>query len=241
MKKIFFILIYIMLEIISYSETVVIAINSAPPYRIIEGKNISGIYVEIIKEVLKNSEIDIKFKEMPLKRGIESMKSGDVDLMLGPNKTEERSEYIFFIEKYPLPRESKAFYYLNDKNIIKQYEDLYNKRIDILRGAVYFKKIDEDNMLMKSEVNDYNNSLLKVNGGRSEIAIIPELQGDYLLKKNRLELKKSPFKIEGNLSFIAVSKKSKIRNKIIEKIEKELESIMNSKKYEDIMKKYGKE
>jgi polar amino acid transport system substrate-binding protein len=239
-KKISVILIYFMIALISYAETVIIAINSAPPYRIIEGKKISGIYVEIIKEVFINSEIKIIFKEMPLKRGLESMRNGEVDLILGPNKTEERSEYIYFIEKYPFPKEDKIFYYNEEKNKIVKYEDLYKKRIGVLRGAVYFKRFDEDKILNKEEVNDYLQGVQKVKGKRNDVIIIPELQGDYLLRESKIDLKKSPFKVEGNFSYIGVSKKSKKIKKIIEQIEEGMKKILDNKKYEEILMKYGK-
>ena len=148
-------IIYVFVCVSIFGESVVIAVNSAPPYRIIDGSNLSGIYIDLIKEVAKINKIDIKFKEMPFRRALEMMKNGEVDILLGPNITEERKEYMYFIEKYPLPKESKVFYYYYEKNNIEKYEDLYGKRVDVLRGAFYFKKFDEDKNIIKNEVNEY--------------------------------------------------------------------------------------
>jgi hypothetical protein len=48
--------------------------------------------------------------------------------------------------------------------------------------------------------------------GRANCVIMPENEGDYLLKEMGVNLVKSPFIFEGNQSFITISKKSSILN-----------------------------
>lgn len=237
MKK-FILFLFIALNILS-KEIFIVAINHAPPYRIIKGKNYSGIYIDIVNEVAKETGIQLRFVELPFQRALEEMKTGKVDIMLGPNKSKEREIYMYFFEKYPFPRESKVFYYLNKNISIETYDDLYGKRIETLRGAKYFERFDNDTKLIKNQVNDYAHALNKIRIGRSDLVIIPELQGDYLLKENRLQyFNKSKLKIEGNLSYIAISKKSKNFNFLVERINQGLEKVNQRNFYKKVIDSY---
>lgn len=220
-------------------EVFEVVVNDAPPYRIIDNENYSGIYIDIIKEVAEEAGIELKFKEMPFKRALESMKSGEADIMLGPNKNSERNEFMYFIEECPFPREEKAFYVSDENKKIKKYDDLYNKKIEVLRGMAYFEKFDEDIRLNKVETSDYMNAILKVSKGRSDVVIIPEQQGDFLLKESRIELIKSPYLIEGNLSFVSISKKSKNFEILKSKLTKGMLIAKKKGTFKKIIKRYS--
>lgn len=224
-----------------FAENIVnVAINHAPPYRIIDKNYYSGVYVDILKEACKVANIKIKFVELPFIRSLEEMKLGKVDIMLGPNKSKERELYMYFIDEFPFPKESKAFYYTKSDNIINKYDDLYGKKIEVLRGAKYFSKFDSDTKLQKNEITDYYQAFEKIKYGRSDIVIIPELQGDYLLKEKRLILFKSPYLVEGNPSFIAISRNSKNYNFLKDKLYLGLKKINENGDYKKILKKYVK-
>lgn len=237
MKKLtFFFLLFINFL---YAEDIYkIAINHAPPYRIIGDNNYSGIYVDIINEVAKEANIKIKFVELPFVRALEEMKLGNIDIMLGPNKDAEREAYMYFINEYPFPKESKAFYYIESDNVIKKYDDLYNKKIEVLRGAKYFDKFDDDVKLQKNEITDYLQAIRKVEANRADIVIIPELQGDYLLKENKSFLFKSPYLVEGNPSFVSLSKKSKNFYPLKDKLFLGLKKVNEKGIYKKILSRY---
>ena len=127
MKKI--ILFLFMTVNIFTQEIFTVAINNAPPYRIIKGKNYSGIYIDIINEVAKEAGIQLKFVEVPYQRALEEMKSGKIDIMLGPNKNKEREVYMYFLEKYPFPREVKVFYYMNKVLILRIMKICMEKKL----------------------------------------------------------------------------------------------------------------
>ncbi|MBN2619166.1 MAG: transporter substrate-binding domain-containing protein [Spirochaetales bacterium] len=206
MRKTYLVLLFITSLNLNALETIHVVVNNAPPYRIIKDDNYSGIYIEIIQEIAKDLNLQIQFQEVPFTRALLMMKTGEADIMLGPNKTLDREEYIYFIEDYPLPRENKIFYVSDPQKIIYTYMDLYDKSIEVLRGAVYFDKFDSDSNLTKYEISDYQQAILKVKRERSDVVIMPELQGDYLLKELNIKLIKSPFIIEGKDSFIGISK-----------------------------------
>jgi len=115
-----------------------------------------------------------------------------------------------------LTREGKAFYLQPEAPDIRQYGELVSRYIGVLRSAKYFKRFDDDKNLRKYSVGDYSTALRMVSKGRIEVAIMPELLGDYLNKTKSYDLRKASFKVPGQPSFIAVSKRSKLAQSIEE-------------------------
>ena len=192
-------------------EVYTVAVNNAPPYRIIEktetGVRYSGFYIDFIKELAKRTGIRIGFKEVPFKRALVLMERGDADFMLGPNRRPEREVYMVYLDA-ELTRESKVFYVKKDAPDIAGYDDLADRRIAVLRGSTYFDRFDDDGTLEKIEVADYLTALRMVERGRVGTVIMPELLGDYLIAENGFDLEKGSLVVEGRPSFITISRKS---------------------------------
>jgi polar amino acid transport system substrate-binding protein len=236
MKKFLLTLLVFIMVISVTSQKLIIAVNNAPPYRIIENGNFSGIYIDTVKLLLESLNIEYEFIEVPFARALILMESGEADLMLGPNKNAEREAYMKFLIEAPLPRENRIFYVKNEKNFINKYEDLYSKTIDVLRGAVYFEKFDNDTNLTKEIVNSYDLGIRKVDNARTDVIIMPEMMGDFLLRTLNIQLLKSPYIVEGNISYIAISKKSKFIG-YSQIFSETLSEILNTQ-FETILKNY---
>ncbi len=113
----------------AYAKNEVIIVgNHAPPFRIIEGKEFTGIYFDIARELFTRMKMKIVIKNQPFKRSLSSMKYGSADIMMGPNKTTERETYMTYVELVKLSRANKAFYVLPDSLPISRYEDLMGKK-----------------------------------------------------------------------------------------------------------------
>ncbi len=181
--------------------------NDAPPYRIIQGREFSGIYFDTIREIGKRLGVQIEFTEAPLKRALMMMETGQADVMVGPNKTPEREAFMVFSNAV-FPAENKVFYVHPATPCITRYEDLQGKNIAVYRGAVYFDQFDQDPTLEKQEVGEYAVAIRRVEAKRNDAAIIPELQGDYLLKQLNITLTKCPYVVAGRPSYITIAKKS---------------------------------
>jgi len=198
------------------AETFIVVVNHAPPYRIVEPiggrKKFSGFYVEIANEMARRANMDLQYVERPFKRALSSMKDGSADIMLGPNRTSKREQFMFYLEQ-ALPREKKRFYLKPDAADILRYEDLKDQTVAVLRGAVYFERFDTDQTLIKEKVNDYESGLKMVARDRLNTVIIPELLGDYLIKNFGFNLKKASLSYEGRPSYIAISKQSFLARK----------------------------
>ncbi|MFT6985689.1 MAG: polar amino acid transport system substrate-binding protein [Psychromonas sp.] len=201
-----------------------VVVNHAPPYRIIENGTFSGIYIDILKAAALEAEIELEFINVPFKRALLQMRTGQADIMLGPNKTQERTRFMHYINEVPFPRENKAFYASKPERCIDNYEELYGKTVEVLIGAVYFDRFDQDNKIIRLKTRNYKAAMGKVVIGRSDLVIMPERQGDRLNKQEKFSLVKCDFKVAGKLSYITVSKQSKDKE-LLERLSKALLAI----------------
>lgn len=199
---------------VASAQTYTVAINHAPPYRIVqegeEGSAHSGFYVDIMREAATRAGIDLEFKVVPFKRALVLLERGEADIMLGPNRTVEREAYLDYLD-VEISREAKVFYLREDEPDIVDYADLAGRRIAVLRGAKYFDQFDSDEDLEKVKLASYATAIRVVEGGRVDALIMPELQGDYLLKEHGQPLRKSTYSVPGRPSYIAVSKRSPLQ------------------------------
>ena len=215
---------------------VTIAINDAPPYRIVEGTKISGFYIEIIEAIGRELNWQITYDVVPFRRALRKVETGDADLMLGPVRKAEREVYMdFSIPAFPAER--RLFLYKLKKHKIFKYQDLANKKIGVLRGSVYFEPFDSDLNLLKETGTKYINLLNMLNMGYLDVVIIPELLSVKLRKKHNLTLHTSPFFVPGETSYIGISRKSALIKQIPD-IKYALDKLKISDQYEKILLKY---
>lgn len=189
--------------------SVTVGVNHAPPYRIIDADQKSGLYVEIFEEIADLLGWQVHYREAPFRRVLQMVVQGDVDIMLGPVRTEARNDRLEFVAP-AFPPERRLFFYLNDKHRIERYSDLYGKRIGVLEGARYFNRFDNDENLMKEPAPRYENLMQMMARDRIDVVIAPELVGLYTVRKLGLAARVSPFFVPGERSWIAVSKQSPV-------------------------------
>ncbi|NIY75355.1 amino acid ABC transporter substrate-binding protein [Thalassospira sp. HF15] len=194
------------------ARTLVVAINDAPPYRIVsdtpDGQSYEGIYVDVVREAARRAGLDLVFEVVPFKRALFLMESGDADLMLGPNRTDERLKYMYYFGA-ALPSEPKVIYTAPmDANVI-EIEDLEHKLIGVLRGANYGWQLEEARDIRFVEAVDYETLFRMLDLGRIDALIAPELLAiQHIQKFGPFRIKKSDLVLQGQPSFIAISRKS---------------------------------
>ena len=189
--------------------TITVGANHAPPYRIIENGERTGLYVEIFEEIAERLGWEVHYREAPFRRVLRMVQQGEVDVMLGPLETEERAELIEFVAP-AFPPERRLFFYLNKEHRIERYADLYGRAIGVLEGASYFPRFDDDEDLLKEPAPRYENLMLMLQKGRVDVVIAPELVGLYAVEKLGLDIEVSPFFVPGERSYIAVAKNSPV-------------------------------
>lgn len=77
--------------------TVTVGANHAPPYRILENGQRTGLYVDIFEEISARLGWKVHYREAPFRRVLRMMRLGEVDLMLGPLQTNERKKMMEFV------------------------------------------------------------------------------------------------------------------------------------------------
>ena len=189
--------------------TITVGANHAPPYRILEGGERTGLYVEIFEEIAERLGWEVHYREAPFRRVLRMVQQGEVDVMLGPLETDERSELMEFVAP-AFPPERRLFFYLNKEYRIDRYADLYGRAIGVLEGASYFPRFDDDEDLLKEPAPRYENLMLMLQKGRVDVVIAPELVGLYAVEKLGLDIEVSPFFVPGERSYIAVAKNSPV-------------------------------
>lgn len=215
---------------------VVVGINHAPPYRIINETGASGFYVDIFNEIAARAGWLVSYREAPFRRVLLMVEQNEIDVMLGPLPTAERRDYMdFSIEAFPPER--RIFLYLNERNRIRQYEDLANKRIGVLRGSTYFHTFDEDTTLNKVEATSYDNLLSMLEYGRIDLVIAPEMVGIYTAQRNKIPVKVAPFFVPGETSYIGIALGSPLMAQR-DLIQHYLKQIKKENLYEALLLKY---
>ncbi|OZB15847.1 MAG: ABC transporter substrate-binding protein [Marinobacter sp. 34-60-7] len=193
--------------------SVTVGINHSPPYRIFEGADHSGLYLEIFEAMADHLGWQVHYREAPFRRLLLMMQQGEIDVMLGPLQTKRRESFMAFAVP-AFPPERRLFFYLDDGHQINRYDDLYGRAIGVQEGAVYFDRFDTDEQLTKEPATNYENLMKMMQHGRVDVVIAPELVGLYTARRLGVEVKVSPFFVPGERSWIAVSRESPLVNQV---------------------------
>lgn len=224
------------LPAIAERQRVVVGVNNAPPYRIVDGNQFGGLYIDIFNEIGRRMDWDIVYKEVPFRRILWLMENGKIDVMLGPLRTEERATYMDFVVK-AFPPERRLFFYHQDENRISGYDDLYGKKIGVLRGSTYFSQFDHDTNLDKISGNSYENLMRMLGQDHLDVVVVPELVGLYTAEHFNIDARVSPYTVPGKMSWIAVARKSPL---MLERdaIKAAMEQLSSSPRYHNLIQKY---
>ncbi|WP_269530759.1 ABC transporter substrate-binding protein [Chitinimonas sp. BJYL2] len=181
--------------------------DHAPPFRIMEGNQCTGMYCEVMQLLAQRAGYALQFSNVPPKRALKMMELGEADIMLGPNRIPAREHYLHFMVA-SFPPANKAFYVRPGGPAINGYEDLNGLTISVEAGKVFFEPFDSDRQLKRDPVTDSLTALRKAATGRSDAALLPEFEGDWLIRRNGLNLDKAAWRVPGRVSHIAFSRAS---------------------------------
>lgn len=144
-----------------------------------ETNELTGYEVEIMKEIGKRLELDIKFVEMGLDGMLTSLNSGQVDLAVNDIEiTEERQEKFAFSEPYKYSY-GTAIVRKSDHSGIESLEDLKGKKAAGAATSVYMqvgRDHGAEEVIYDNVTNDVY--LRDVDLGRTDVIL-----NDYYLQK----------------------------------------------------------
>ncbi|WP_404422227.1 substrate-binding periplasmic protein [Thalassospira australica] len=221
----------------------VVAINDAPPYRIVaeagQEPEFSGIYVEVLKEAASRAGHTLRFDVVPFRRALYLMDEGGADIMLGPNRSPEREKFMYFFDA-ALPDEPKAIYQPALAPDIRQVEELAGLHVGVLRGASYIDALPSEDSIKWMEAADYTTLFRMLDQGRIDAVIVPELLAADLLSNKKLAVRKASLVLEGEPSFIGLSRKSPLfLGQKYRGLEEELIKMREDGTFDDIYRRYA--
>jgi polar amino acid transport system substrate-binding protein len=181
--------------------------SADPPYRIFGADGASGLYFELLNEAARRLAWPLSYAEVPSARAFMMMEQGEADLMMGPLRTPERERFLSYT-RIVLPTETKAFYTRPGAAPLLNLTGLRGRTIAVHRGKRYGAAFDADPQLQRHEVGDYRVALEMVARGRLDIAVVPERQGDALLRELGLGLVKQGWRLAGEPPHVVLSRRS---------------------------------
>ncbi|MFG6430964.1 substrate-binding periplasmic protein [Roseateles sp. LYH14W] len=210
--------------------------SADPPYRSHGPVGASGLYYDLLKEAAQRMGWTLVFIEVPSARALRMMETGEADLMMGPLRTPERERFLSY-GQIGLPVEDKVFYTLPGAVPLRSLADLQGRRIAVQRGKRYGGGFDTDMRLQRHEVGDYRAALEMVVRGRVDAAVLPERQGDILLRKSGLGLVKQPWRLPGEVPYLVIARRSPWLARQAE-LEKAFQAMREDGSWQRILQRY---
>ncbi len=175
-------------------ETLVVGWKSWPPHQFTDERgNLKGLNIELMTAILEKANFKAEFIEVPWIRGLEWLKYGKIDIVMGGVKTNERERYAYFSDTY-LKMEYNAFFIKKvDREKYKSIESLkdiigIDFRLGVLRGGIFSKEYEQlikraDFKKHIEEVNSSFQNIEKLMLNRIDGFISDELFGIAAIKK----------------------------------------------------------
>lgn len=195
------------LPLLAQAEPMRVVGSADPPYRVFGPGGASGLYFELMAEAARRLGWPLSFIEAPSARAFKMMEAGEADVMLGPLLTSERQRFLSY-SRVQLPAEDKVFYARPESPPLRSLADLTGRLIGVHRGKRYGAAFDELQHLRLQQLNDYGVALEMVALGRLDLAVVPERQGDLLLRQRQLKLRKQALRLAGETPYLVLSRRS---------------------------------
>lgn len=143
---------------------------NTPPLSYHEDGEARGILVDVFKEAAQRAGFAVELQHYPAKRVLKFLQDGTVDGCIYLYRTQEREEFLYY-PNLPLVI-SRAFVFVlkGSEFPFKHMEDLYGKRMGVLRGwAIYNPELEQEivsDRIIKEEVQQFEHGLKMLALGR---------------------------------------------------------------------------
>lgn len=216
------------------SERLIVAVDHAPPYSYTLGESRPrGLLIDIMMRISKQINVSLQLVPCPISRCLELVKSGKVDVGGAFIRTPEREAFMQYLEPaYMVLNSPFVFYTQSEKEItVNRFEDLYGKRIGLVRGAAHFPRFDNDSMLDKVELQSEKVAMDLLLKGRLDLVIAVEQTADHslsVLNQPTHRLKKLNFRHNEPVLGFAVASKNSDNQELIQRVQIQLKALAAS-------------
>jgi len=177
---------------------------------------IDGLQSKYLRYIANEMSLNIEIDVMPFARRVKGIKNGDLDIIVGVQRTKVSEDEFIYIRPYYESLSYRFFSLTKHSNKIKNYGDLHGKLIGINRHAKYFTPFDTDNRLEKVTTLSLQQNIDLLLYGRTDVFIyyeestLPKLADLKLSNK----ISKTIYQPEHLIKhYIAISNKSELMNR----------------------------
>ena len=244
--RVFFLLIVTLVySLCASARTVVsVAVDHAPPYSNTESSTPKGLIIDILRPIAQELNFDINVIACPFSRCVYLLTHNEADIMGELIRTPAREQQLQFVTPaYMALHSSFSFYSLKTPSFnIERYNDLYGKRIAVMRGAAHFARFDNDEKLIKVPVTSEQIALDMLLKDRVDLFIGVEATAEHamgVLQRPAHQLMKHPYRyqdaIYGHMAFASRFAGSTLA----EKINQQYQKMLNSGELSALVKPYA--
>jgi len=167
----------------AHAEKLVFATTEFPPFIIQQGTELTGVDVDVLHELCKRVGVEVEIRTMPWTRALAYVKGGQVDGIIMPVYSKERTEYMYYSDE---PVGSERISLLTRKGshgTVARLEDLGHEMVGVVLGYSYGKEFDENSALQKDLSMDNALLLRKLQLGRYQLIASEESVGRYFARQ----------------------------------------------------------
>ncbi len=150
------------------------ALGDFPPFQYREKSQMTGIDVDMAREVCKRLGIEPEFKVVPWKRALKIAKKGDVTGILTALHKEERTKFLYYTTEAIHTQKNVIMARKGSGLKVSSLDDLKSKTVGVVRGFSYGQEFDNYQGLKKRVCNNQEDLMRIMNMGRIDVAPGPE-------------------------------------------------------------------
>lgn len=223
--------------------------TNAVPFKWEENGEFVGPMLDIVREVAKRTGIEMIPVPFPPKRLFHDVESGNILGCIGVTHMPEREEFASYIQVPVGWIATHAFVRDDSKIELRSVEDLYGKRVCVIRGyssGPEFQDAVNAGKIEPRELKDYETVLNFLMLGRADVAVVPTTVMESHIKKMDLvgKVRKLPKPVRKNVPLhFLLSKNAEHEQKAVlfERVKAALETMQREKVLDTIYEKYGYE
>lgn len=204
-----------------------------PPFEYLENGEIKGFDMELVNEIGKILDADIKIVDMAFDGLLPALQMKKVDLVIaGMTANEERMKTVSFTQPYYAA--SQVIIVKEGNDSIKSFNDLKGKKVGVMLGFTGDMVVSEIEGVKIERFNAAYAGIMALQAGKVEAVVLDsEPAKNYVAQNKGLVLADADAEQEEYA--IAVRKNDKA---LLEKVEKALKEIKENGTYDKLLQKY---
>ncbi|OQX27460.1 MAG: hypothetical protein BWK80_05120 [Desulfobacteraceae bacterium IS3] len=172
---------------VSAEQLVFSVLEDFAPYQYMENEKSVGCDVDIMNEVCKRLNIELKVKPLPWKRALKTAENGDSSGLLTVLHTAERENFLYFTSE-PVHIQKNVIIARKGSGItIKGFDDLKGKEVGVVANFSYGPEFDKYEGLKKTVCYGQEELVRIVDKERIDLAMGAEDPFRFIWKKLNLK------------------------------------------------------